>query len=271
MRRRAGRAEVLAALGAVLVLGACAPGARIEGPAAARGVPGFDTREYPGDSAMAQWRRESPYRWVGYYLDAPCRPASTWTGKRAELERQGWGVAVLYVGEQQWADTTSYTPTAGERMLCTRANLTAEQGAADGRDAARAAQAEGFPAGTVLFLNVERVDSVGARLAAYVRAWTRSLLEGGSYRPGLYAHTQNVAALYALLMSEFTSRGVGTGPPVWVARSGNFDLAASPRESGHPYARVWQGRFDTEETWGGARIRIDANVADSGSPSAPRD
>jgi hypothetical protein len=263
---------VLPLLGVGLLLGACAGGGRAAaGPAVPRGVPGFDTREYPGDAVMATWLRESPYRWVGYYLDSPCRPASPWAGKRAELERQGWGVAVLYVGEQQWADTTSYTPTAGERMLCTRANLTAEQGRADGEDAARAAGAEGFAAGTVVFLDVERVDSVGAGLAAYVRTWTRSLLEGGRYRPGLYAHAENVAALYALLMSEFTSRGLGTGPAVWVARSGNFDLAASPRESGHPYARVWQGRLDIEETWGGARLRIDANVADSASPSSPPD
>ena len=31
-------------------------------PSALRGVPGFDTREYPGDAAMDAWRGDSPYR-----------------------------------------------------------------------------------------------------------------------------------------------------------------------------------------------------------------
>jgi len=270
MRRLFGVLTVLPLLAASLLPGACTPaGGGTASPALRRGVPGFDTLEYPGDTAMAVWRRESPYRWVGYYLDAPCRPASTWTGKRATLAAQGWGLAVLYVGEQQWADTTSYTPTAGERLLCSRANLTAAQGAADAADAIRVAQAEGFPAGTRIYLNVERVDSVGAGLADYVRAWMRALLDAGTYRPGLYAHDANATALYALLMRDFTARGAGTGPAVWVARSGNFDLNAAPRESGHPYARVWQGRFNVDESWGDTRIRIDANVADSPSPSSP--
>ena len=33
--------------------------------------PGFDTSIYPGDAAMAAWRKpSSPYEWVGYYLKA---------------------------------------------------------------------------------------------------------------------------------------------------------------------------------------------------------
>jgi hypothetical protein len=206
---------------------------------------------------------------VGYYLESPCRPRSTWTGQRAALAEQGWGFAVLYVGEQQWTDTTTHAPVEGEPLRCSRVNLTAEKGATDAADARRIAEAEGFAAGSRIFLNVERVDSVGAGLAAYVRSWTRAMLEDGTYLPALYAHTSNADGLYALLMSEFTSRGLGTGPAVWVAKSGNFDIDAAPRESGHPYARIWQGRFDVDETWGDARIRIDANVADSASPSAP--
>lgn len=267
MRRYSGTLAALPVLAASLALAACAAGNPAGGPAPRRGVPGFDTREYPGDAAMAAWRQDSPYRWVGYYLESPCRPQSTWMGRRAALAQAGWGLAVLYVGEQQWADTTSYTPSAGERLLCSRVNLTAAQGAADAADAARVARAEGFPAGTRIYLNVERVDSVGTGLADYVRAWMRALLDAGTYRPGLYAHDANATALYALLMRDFTDRQIGTGPAVWVARSGNFDLSAAPRESGHPYARIWQGRFNVDESWGGASIRIDANVADSADPS----
>jgi hypothetical protein len=232
-------------------------------------VPGFDTREFPGEVALQEWRRESPYQWLGYYLESPCRPRSTWTGKRTALAAQGWGFAVLYVGEQQWTDTTTHAPVPGEPLRCTRANLTAEKGAADALEAQRVALAEGFPAGTRIFLNVERVDSVGTGLAAYVQNWTRALLEGGSFTPALYVHALNADSLHALATREFEARGAGTGPAVWVAKGGGFDLDAAPPESGFTYARIWQGRFDVDETWGAARIRIDANVADNANPSAP--
>ena len=278
MRRHILSSPALPALCAVL-LGACASGGAATTPttlempapevAARRGVPGFDTREYPGDSVMAVWRAASPYAWVGYYLESPCRPRSTWTGRRAALAEQGWGFAVLYVGEQQWRDTTTHAPTPGEPLRCTRANLTAEKGAADAQDAQRVAQTEGFPAGARIFLNVERVDSIGTGLTGYVQAWVRTLLEGGTYIPALYAHAQNAAALYALFAAGFEARSAGS-PALWVARSGNFDIAAAPAESGFPEAVIWQGRFDVDETWGEARVRIDVNVADRASPSAPR-
>src|SRR4051794_18497664 len=43
---------------------------------------GFDTSEYPGDNAMATWKRDAPYEWVGYYLSAPCHRDDGWSGKR---------------------------------------------------------------------------------------------------------------------------------------------------------------------------------------------
>ena len=49
---------------------------------AAGRMAGFDTFAYPGDSAMQAWRQSSPYRFVGYYLKAPCHGM-----------RRGWGSA----------------------------------------------------------------------------------------------------------------------------------------------------------------------------------
>lgn len=84
--------------------------------AAAAGVPGtersgrhlgFDTYAYPGDKAMQAWRADgSPYEWVGYYLPAaPCHKGTTWAGKRQRLLDMGWGIAVVYVGQQTWGGT----------------------------------------------------------------------------------------------------------------------------------------------------------------------
>src|SRR5690606_41266581 len=87
-----GRRWPLTVLAVLPLLGACAAGPVAEpagGPPA--GVPGFDTRAYPGDGVMQQWRETSPYQWVGYYLAAPCHPHSTWKGRRqAQSGRASW-------------------------------------------------------------------------------------------------------------------------------------------------------------------------------------
>src|ERR1700737_2191091 len=67
---------------------------------------GFDTFSYPGDAAMHAWQTgDKPYKWVGYYLTAPCHTDSSWEGKRDTLSNMGWGMAVIYVGQQTWGRT----------------------------------------------------------------------------------------------------------------------------------------------------------------------
>jgi hypothetical protein len=221
---------------------------------------------------MRQWREASPYRWVGYYLPAPCHPRSTWQGKRAALGDIGWGFAVLFVGEQDWAaiadppEGPGDTPP-GEAPRCTAANLSAERGAQDARAAVAAAAADGFPASTTIYLNVERVEAISPQLAAYVRAWVGGLLDDGGMRPGLYLHARNADALRAEAAAAYSERQRSGAARLWVAKSGGFDLRSSPAASGVDGANVWQGLFGVRETWGGAALTIDANVADTPSPS----
>jgi hypothetical protein len=55
---------------------------------------------------MLAWRDDNvPYEWVGYYLPAPCHRSDSWSGKRATLTDMGWGLAVIYVGQQTWSGT----------------------------------------------------------------------------------------------------------------------------------------------------------------------
>lgn len=275
--RRALRRSVLV-LGFPLALSltACAGGGAA-GPVAAgpegeaRGVPGFDTRDYPGDDVMTRWRAESPYRWVGFYLSAPCYTGTSWQGKRSALRRMGWGLAVLFVGEQDWPESHAAAPEdagadpapGAEGPRCTRGNLSGERGRADGAAAADAASAEGFAPGTVVYLDVEPVEAVSDSLAAYVMGWTEALV-GGGYAPGLYAHARNAETLLAR-MAAATGTGAN-GPRLWVARPGGFTLRRGPTESGFP-ATIWQGDLDTIESWGGTSLRIDRNVADRADPS----
>ena len=67
------------------------------------GYLGFDTGNYPGDQAMLAWRSSTaPYEWTGYYLPSPCHQDDGWSGKRDTLTRMGYGLAVVYVGQQTW-------------------------------------------------------------------------------------------------------------------------------------------------------------------------
>jgi hypothetical protein len=152
---------------------------------------------------------------------------------------------------------------AAENPRCTRTNLNAATAAANAGSADSTAAAEGFPAGTVIFLDVERVEAVSPELSDYVRRWADALLERRRYVPGLYAHERNAAALYALLVTAFQQRQIGGKPCLWVASPTGFALDRAPGESGFPEATIWQGVFNRRETWGGVSLMIDVNVADT--------
>jgi hypothetical protein len=238
-------------------------------PDVARGVPGFDTRDYPGDTTMRAWLDHSPYRWVGYYLESPCFTGTGWDGARPRLAAMGWGMAVLFVGEQDWSEILPAAQVIADpdAPRCTVSNLTGERGRTDGAAAASAAAAQGFPAGAAIFLNVERVERVSDALRDYIREWTVALLEDGRYAPAMYAHGHNADELRPIQVQAYAGAGDPRQPRLWVARTSGFSLVRGPGESGFQDAYIWQGVLDTRETWGGVTLRIDANVARSANPS----
>jgi hypothetical protein len=290
---RAGRAVV--GVLATALAAACAPAAgggggpaTVPGPAprAAAGFAGFDTGIYPGDAAMRSWRQTSPYQWVGYYLPAPCHRDASWSGRREALVGMGWGTAVIYLGQQDWAAMPSRPPAQPDTAApadsaaaqpqqpapppaCSAANLSAARGATDAADAIAKTAAEGFADGTVIYLDVERVTAVSPALTEYVRAWVDGVLAGGRYLPGIYVHRLNADAVAGAARAAYTARGRAGGPPLWVTSSTGFSLELPPSASGVPGATVWQGPLDVRETWGGHTLQIDANVAATRSPSAP--
>lgn len=282
------RTKPWVAVALVLAVASCTGGGIGPGPRgpsperapteAARGYPGFDTSLYPGDDAMRAWRTTSPYRWVGYYLQAPCHRDASWVGRRTALEAMGWGTAVLYVGQQAWEGVPDPDPAdsvaANRPLICSRTLLADSTGRRDADDAIARAAADGFPRGTVIFLDVEPVSAVSAPLREYYRAWTRQVAADGRYAPGLYAHRRNASEILADMRAVVADAGVSVAPrsvELWLAApDSDFSLVRAPGESGSADAAVWQGRLTFDETWGGVRLRIDANVADSPAPSAPR-
>jgi hypothetical protein len=258
---------------------------------------GFDTNVYPGDRAMDAWKRSGEYEWVGFYLSAPCHSDDSWSGTRSKLLKNGWGLAVIYVGQQTWGKSykpvtttkkvrvattrhgkrhfvtrtmkrTSTIPVATtETGHCSASFVNAAQGRIDARDAVATTVREGFPRGTVVFLDVEFMDVLPQRMRDYYRAWTREVLADGRYRPGIYAHTRNAGTIYDDVSDEYDAAGVDGDPPFWIAGKGSFWTANSPTEVGHEFATAWQGMLDVVRTHNGVKLPIDISVASVPSPS----
>jgi hypothetical protein len=240
-------------------------------------VMGFDTHTYPGDETMAAWKAApgAPYRWVGFYLPAPCHKDRSWSGKRQTLVDMGWGLAVVYVGQQTWGRTPRPTAARIARLLksgktCNADLVSAERGAVEGADAVAAAEAEGFPRGSIVFLDIERMEKMPGTMRDYYRAWSKHLLADGRYRPGIYVHAHNAQAVYDDVKAEFVAAGlVDEEPRMWVASGRGFEEGKAPQDVGFAFAGVWQGMIDVARTVADIRLPLDVNVSTWTSPSEP--
>jgi hypothetical protein len=251
------------------------------------GYPGFDIAVYPGDATLTAWRfPASPYHWVGYYLSAPCHRDASWMGHYGNVTSLGWGTAVLYVGQQDWAAIPaviaasrraaaspvfdrSVQPSLTTAVTCSASLLTASQGTAEAADAAAKAAGDGVPTGSAIFLDVEYVTSVSSALANYMSGWIAGLLADGRFRPAIYCAKSNAAAVYDAATAAYAAAGRHDAPPFWIASSAGFAITSAPTSVGLTYATVWQGLFDVSPTWGGMSATIDVDVASTPSPSSP--
>ena len=241
---------------------------------------GFDTHTYPGEEKMRAWRNapNAPYSWVGYYLpSAPCHKGTSWSGKRETLMQMGWGLAVVYVGQQSW-DRTPRTLSPKQLAALKKKGVTcnadligADRGAQDGLDAIRKTEAEGFAKGSVIFLDIERNERMPARLRDYYKAWVATVLTDGRYRPGVYVHSHNAQAVYTDVKGLFLAAGLDEEPRFWIASARDFSPDKAPTEVGHDFAGMWQGIIDVVRSVANVALPIDINVSHWPSPSAVTD
>lgn len=234
---------------------------------------GFDTSDYPGDRALRAWKEGgAPYEWVGFYLPAPCHRDASWSGKRETISGMGYGMAVIYVGQQTWDKTPRPGSRAEQQALraghsCNAHFVSGPRGVVEGREAIVRTAAEGFATGTIVYLDIERMERVPATMRDYYRQWARQLLADGRYRVGVYVHAHNARLVYDDLVAEFRAAGVPGEPAMWVASGRGFTRDKAPHEVGHQFAGVWQGMLDIIERHNGISLPIDVNVASVPSPS----
>ncbi len=131
---------------------------------------GFDKNLYPGDAALDSLRRT--FTFSGYWLNAPPgNSSSTWLGKRRLLRAKGFGFLLLFNGRTHAQLKAQVSPD--------------DAGRSDGESAVRIADAEGFPAGSVIFLDMEEGGRLLAEQRAYLHAWVDAVNRSG-HRAGVY-------------------------------------------------------------------------------------
>jgi hypothetical protein len=136
------------------------------------GFAGFDRSDYPGDLIVDWLQDNTNLVWCGYYLaPAPSHPSTSWMTNRVRLVGNGWGTAPLYVGQQ----------ITGPGSL----NPSVQSGITDGNAAAGLMQAEGFPAGSFVYLDIENGPPLTSAQQDYVGNWCDTIKARG-YGAGIY-------------------------------------------------------------------------------------
>jgi len=245
---------------------------------------GFDRNDYPGDDAMKVLRKE--FAFTSYWLSNPPQTKSnSWSGKREFLHSLGYGFLPLFSG-----------PTSGELR---DQSYTLKRVADDIQTAAAAIRREGFPKGSVIFLDVEEGGRLPSTYATYLKHWALGLAQLG-FRAGVYCSGIPVdeGEGLSLITADFIREQIKPTELVyWVFNDScppspgcvTPQVLPSPTKSGVSYAQVWQfvrsprdketarhchgyakdgncyAAFDTAHGF-----NLDLNVATSADPSAAR-
>ena len=131
---------------------------------------GFDRDIYPGDAAFPVLRKT--FAFTSFWLSPPPgEKVTTWLGKRDLLRKDGFGFLVLYRGR----DSREFKKAADGPA----------KGTLDAQAATAAAKKQGFPAGTIIFLDIEEGGRLPPAYHAYLHAWLDVLARDG-YRAGVY-------------------------------------------------------------------------------------
>jgi hypothetical protein len=136
---------------------------------------GFDRNTYPGDDRLAQLHQH--FAFAGYWLNTPPGASgNSWRGTRGKLRDAGFGFLVLWNGRLE--------AEIGKSRLAPRA-----LGQQDAASAIAAAQREGFPAGTILFLDQEEGGRLTKPQSDYFFGWTEAVA-ASPFKPGAYLSGQ---------------------------------------------------------------------------------
>lgn len=194
---------------------------------------GFDSNEYPGDFALSELRKT--FAFTGYWLTPPPgAKVNPWLGKRAIVAAHDFGFLVLFNGRLE-ADL-KHAPDPSTL------------GKQDADRAVGAAAREGFPRGTLIFLDQEEGGRLLEDQMAYVLGWIARLTEHG-YEAGVYC--SGIAVKDGKNKTITTAQNIreeakGADVAFFVYNDacppspGCAHRALAPADSGTPFAAIWQ-------------------------------
>ena len=246
---------------------------------------GFDANDYPGDEALPLLRKT--FAFTGYWLGPPPGAKTTsWLGKRSALQKQGFGFVVLWSGKLQ--RNLKAAPDAQQK------------GKRDAGDASKIARQEGFPPGTLIFLDIEEGGRLSPSYHAYVTEWIDELARE-RFRAGVYCSAMPVnegGGVTITTTQDLEDQLAGRKLVFWIFNDAcppspgcTFaETPGAPADGGYVGASVWQYAQSPRRKEFTSRCAatyasdgncyapgdmahkwfIDANVADSPDPSAPQ-
>lgn len=194
---------------------------------------GFDRNQYPGDANLAALRKRFWY--ASYWLNnPPSATSNTWIGKRRLLQSKGFGFLVLFSGKP-YAELKAAGDAAGV-------------GKSDAAGALALAKREGFPPGTIIFLDLEEGGRLLAEQRAYLHAWVDGVNRTG-YRAGVYCSgmpVQEARGETVTTANDIRDHAGGRRIVFWVYNvacppsPGCAFSSHPPSASGTTFAAVWQ-------------------------------
>lgn len=215
---------------------------------------GLDTDQFPGIPVLDALARETNIAWVGYYLPAPSHSNAGWSGNRAAILNLGLAVVPIYVGQQ--------TQGPGSHIV------TGDQGVIDGNDAGAKMYAEGFPARSYIYLDLENGAPFTEPQAEYVQAWCLGV-RGSGYAPGVYCSHAMAADVAAKITFDKLR--------LWCFRVPTTDRTTAtapfptPDPSGCGYANavIWQRQDNVQISGAGYSLVVDLDTSTLRDPGAP--
>lgn len=200
---------------------------------ARRAYLGFDRNDYPGDANLPALRKVFTYS--GYWLNnPPGENNNSWRGKRSVLVKEGFGFLVLFNG----------------RLYSELKKNAAGLGRSDAATATASAKREGFPSGTIIFLDQEQGGRMLPEQRAYLHAWIDAVGAAG-FRAGVYCSgiPAEESPGVSVITAEDIKQNAGSRTiSYWVTNDScppSPGCAASnppprPEQSGVAFAEIWQ-------------------------------
>jgi hypothetical protein len=193
---------------------------------------GFDRNDYPGDASLPVLRRTFSY--TGYWLNNPPGATSnSWSGKRNVLNAAGFGFLVLFNG----------------RLYKQLKRDPSALGQKDASAAVESAKRQGFPLGTIIFLDIEEGGRMLPEQKTYIYRWIDDVTDAG-YRVGVYCSgiPAKEGKTSIVTAEDIRANAGGRAITYWVTNdvcpsSPGCSIPKSvptPSTSGVAFADVWQ-------------------------------